>query len=190
MTGKLGKNNIIANHLSQTKVWCTQWEGSTYKNQGFDTTRLLFYWVFNQNNIVLMFKCSKYLDWSNCANCWCWSWIRFQEQWLRVRRQNHWRQKPIVIKYNMTINGWICAKLIVQSYKHRYIDSEWFQCCLHRFEISTTLKTTKNQEPNPPVEPEDQKCQLWPPQRVPSTQFFSTKVYIHYTSYWGIDEWI
>ncbi len=59
---------------------------------------------------------------------------------------------------------------IIQT--HRYFDSEWFQCCLHRFGSPTTLKTTKNQIPNPPVEPEDQKCQLWPPQRVPSTHFF------------------
>jgi hypothetical protein len=65
-----------------------------------------------------MFKWSNYHYWRNWTNYWCWSWIRCQEQWLRVRRQNHWQQKPIVIKYNMIINGWICAKWIVQSYKH------------------------------------------------------------------------
>ncbi len=75
-------------------------------------------WVFNQNNIVLMFKCSKYHYWRSWNNYWCWSWIRCREQWLRVRWQNHRRQIPIVIKYNMIINGWICAKWIVQSYNH------------------------------------------------------------------------
>ncbi len=46
---------------------------------------------------------------------------------------------------------------IIQT--HRHFDSEWLQSCLHK-------------EQNPPVEPYEQKCQLWPPQRVPFTHFF------------------
>ncbi len=75
---------------------------------------------------------------------------------------------------------------IIQT--HRYFDSEWFQCCLHRFGSSTKLKTTKNQKPNPPVEPVDQKCQLWTPPKGTFHSCFFNKILC--TSYWGIDEWI
>ncbi len=74
--------------------------------------KITYYWCSNVQNTFY---------WSNCANYLRWSWIRCWEQWLRVRRQNHWWQKPIVIKYIMTINGWSCAKWIVQSYKHTNI---------------------------------------------------------------------
>ncbi len=71
---------------------------------------------------------------------------------------------------------------------HNYFDPEWFQCCLHRFGSSTTQKTTKNQEPNPPVEPEEQKMSTLTPPKGTFHSFFFNKTL--YKSYWEIYEWI
>ncbi len=76
----------------------------------------------------------------------------------------HQRQKRIVIKYNMTINGWICAKWIVQSYKHTgiLIQSGFSVVCIdlgalqHKKPPKTKNQThllclrTKNVNFNPP----------------------------------------
>jgi hypothetical protein len=74
---------------------------------------------------------------------------------------------------------------IIQT--HRYFDSEWFQCRLHRFGSSTTLKPPKTKNQTHLLSPISKKCQLWPPQRVPSTHFFSTKLYIHHIGVWWVD---
>ncbi len=69
----------------------------------------------------------------------------------------------------------------------RYFDSEWFQCCLHRFGSSTTLKPTKNQQPTHLLSLRTKNINVDPPKGYLPLIFFNKTLY---TSYWGIDEWI
>ncbi len=81
-----------------------------------------------------------------------------------------------------------------------YVQNRWYKCIntqifgyglwkrhLHRLKSTYYTKTHKNPITEPTFWAKPKKCQLWPPQRVPSTHFFYETLH---TSYWGIDEWI
>ncbi len=55
---------------------------------------------------------------------------------------------------------------------HRYFDSEWFQCCLHRFGSSTTLKTTTNKNQTHLLSLRTKNVNLTPPKGTFHSIFF------------------
>ncbi len=75
---------------------------------------------------------------------------------------------------------------IIQT--HRYFNSKWFQCCLHRCGSSTTLKTTKKPITKPTCWALGAKMSTLTPPKGTFHSFFFNKTL--YTSYWGIYEWI
>jgi hypothetical protein len=67
---------------------------------------------------------------------------------------------------------------IIQT--QRYFNSECFQCCLHRFGRSTTLKTTKTTNQTHLLSPRSKNVKFDPPKGYLPLIFFSTKLYIHH----------
>ncbi len=63
---------------------------------------------------------------------------------------------------------------------HGYWQTGWIECCFHRVMSIHYLKTDKNPTNKPTSYPKPQKCQLWHPRWIPSTQFFLTKLSGHH----------
>ncbi len=64
---KTGQKPSLCSPPVPNEVWRTQMSVFLYYKQGFDTNLMLFYWLFNHNNIELMFKCLKYHSWGSTS---------------------------------------------------------------------------------------------------------------------------